>query len=99
MAMRPPFFSLLALLAVALVAPSAAPAQPQNLGDIVVQVGTAPIAVSVTGSTPDLSNLANVAFEAHGRYRRVAGGAQFDLRFTAVAPNQVRVDVAKAGAP
>ena len=93
--MRLPNFSRFALLMVALVAASAGfAAQPQNLGDIIVEVGTLPITVNVTGSTTDLSNLANVAFEAHGRYQRaVAGRAQFDLRFTSVASNQVRVDV------
>ena len=88
-------WTALAVLAI----PLAAAAQPFNAGEVQVTSTAPPITVSVTGSTADLNNLANLAFAAHGRYQRVAGGAKFDLRFTAVAPNQVRVEVTGGGAP
>jgi TolB protein len=93
------FWTALALSAGALAMPAAMAAQSLSAGEVDVGSAPPPITVTVTGSTADLNNLANVAFAAHGRYKRVAGGAQFDLRFTAVAPNQVRVDVTGGAQP
>ncbi len=56
------------------------------------------IAISITGS-PDLVSYANLAFSAHGKYRRVASGGKFELRFTNAGPNQVRVDVLRGTQP
>jgi TolB protein len=99
--MRPRFsLGFLALLTAGLAFWSAGlAAEPKDL-IVHLSAGELPIKVNVTGSTPELNNLANIAFEAHGRYKReAAGAAQFDLRFTAVAPGQVRVDVRdKSGA-
>lgn len=69
----------------------------RNLGDVVISADLKTISVSVSGSTPELNNLANLAFNAHGRYRRVASGGTFDIKFTQVAPGQVQVTVTKRG--
>jgi TolB protein len=45
-----------------------------------------------------MQQLAHLAFESHGRYKVVGSGAIFDLRFTAVAANQVRVEVTRGAA-
>jgi TolB protein len=88
---------LLRLLAltIALIATSVFAAQ--DLGDVVISADLRTIPVHVSGGTPELDNLANLAFSAHGRYRRVASGA-YDIKFTQVAPSQVQVTVTKAGA-
>ena len=52
------------------------------------------IAISVSG-TGELGDLANIAFNAHGRYRRVSSGGAYDLHFTSAGPSQVHVDVLK----
>ncbi|CAM3125441.1 PD40 domain-containing protein [Rariglobus hedericola] len=70
----------------------------RNLGDVVIRADLKTISVTVSGSTTELDGLANLAFNAHGRYRRVASGGTFDIKFTAVAANQVQVTVTKAGA-
>jgi TolB protein len=88
--------ALVAVLGLVLGLPSAALAAI-DLPAIVVPTAAPPITVTVAGSPAELGNLANLAFEAHGRYQRVASGAKFDLRFTAVAPDQVRVEVTGAG--
>lgn len=74
-------------------------AQADNFIGRVEVEGSNAIAVHISGSTPELDSLANVAFNTHGRYRRVATGGAFDLRFSAVGTNQVKVDVLKAGKP
>lgn len=88
---------LLSLAALAAVVPVFAQQGTRNLGDVVITADIKTISVTVSGSTPELSNLANLAFNAHGRYRRVASGGSFDIKFTAVAPNQVQVTVTKRG--
>ncbi len=67
----------------------------ESIGEVVV-AGLNQIPISISGS-PELSELAHLAFSAHGRYRRVASGGQFELRFTSAGGNQVRVDVLKGG--
>jgi TolB protein len=67
-----------------------------SIGEVTV-VGANTISVRITG-TGELEALANTAFNAHGRYRRVASGAAYDISFSAVSPTQVRVDVTKGGA-
>ena len=68
-----------------------------DIGEVTVE-GSNAIAVHVSGATGELDGLANQAFNAHGRYRRVASGGAFDIRFTAVGANQVNVQVSKSGA-
>lgn len=91
---------LLRLLAVAAFA-AAVPIFAQNgsrdLGDVVISADLKTIPVTVSGSTPELNNLANLAFSAHGRYRRVPSGGSFTIKFSPVAANQVQVTVIKGG--
>ncbi len=70
----------------------------RDLGNVDIVFDGKTVSVSVSGSTPELNNLANLAFNAHGRYRRVASGGSFDIKFTQVAANQVQVTVTKGGA-
>lgn len=72
-------------------------AQVRDIGPVVVETNIQTIPVRVSGSTAELDRLANVAFESHGRYRRVTSGQQFDIRFTAAAGNAVQVDVLRGG--
>lgn len=72
----------------------AAPA-PTSDAPLVVEVqGLDQIKVSVSGPA-ELGELANLAFSAHGCFRRVASGETYDLRFSSGGPNQVHVDVLK----
>jgi TolB protein len=50
----------------------------------------------VSADTAELNNLALVAFGAHGAYRLVASGYDYDVRFSLLGTAQVRVDVARA---
>jgi len=69
----------------------------KDLGDVVIRADLKTISVTVSGSTTELNNLANLAFEAHGRYRRVASGGSFDIKFAPAGVNQVQVTVIKRG--
>ena len=86
----------LALL-VGVAANSALAQKAVDIGEVTVE-GSNAIAVHVSGTTSELDSLANQAFNAHGRYRRVASGGTFDIRFAAVGANQVSVQVSKGGA-
>jgi TolB protein len=68
-----------------------------DIGEVTVE-GSNAIAVHVSGTTAELEGLANQAFNAHGRYRRVTSGGAFDIRFSSVGANQVNVQVSKGGA-
>jgi TolB protein len=70
----------------------------RNIGEVRVDVGSSAIAVRVSANSADLQALAQTAFNAHGRYRLVASGHAFDIKFAAVAPTQVRVDITKGAA-
>ena len=88
------------LVALAILAPVSVFAQTpsRNLGDVVISADLKTIAVSVSGATPELTQLANLAFKAHGRIRLVPTGGSFDVKFAPVAANQVQVTVTKGGA-
>ncbi len=91
---------LLRIFAVAALA-AAVPSFAQSvreLPDVVLRADLKTIAVTVSGTTPELNTLANLAFNAHGRYRRVPSGGSFDIKFSPVAANQVQVTVTKGGA-
>ncbi|GAB1489479.1 hypothetical protein MASR2M8_19320 [Opitutaceae bacterium] len=92
-------FILGAALAGLLGALAPASAQVRELGPLDIATDVKTISVRVTGSPAEIDQLANVAFNAHGRYRRVASGQAYDLRFTAVAANQVRVEVLRGTTP
>jgi len=68
-----------------------------DIGEVTVE-GSNAIAVHVSGATSELDSLANQAFNAHGRYRRVTSGGAFDIRFSAAGANQVNVQVSRGGA-
>jgi TolB protein len=84
-------FSFLALLCAPLGAQT-------NLGQVEITTDQA-IKVRVTGSTPELNNLAIQAFSSHGRYQVVATGGSYDLKFTQVSTNQVRVEATRGTSP
>ena len=82
------------LLLVALTAAPVVLAQ-RRLGDVVTTFDKSKVSVHVSGTTPEVDALAQQAFGAHGRYRLVASGGEFDLRFSPVGGTQVRVDITK----
>lgn len=91
-------FRLFALAALAAAVSSFAQSQVRNLPPVIVDGYFKTISVTISGATPELNNLANLAFNAHGRYRRVASGGSFDIRFAPAGANQVKVTVTKGGA-
>ncbi len=90
-------FRLLALAALCAAVPTFAQTNVRDLPDIIFHSDSKTISVTVSGTTPELNNLANLAFNAHGRYRRVASGGSFTIKFAPVATNQVQVTVTKGG--
>jgi TolB protein len=90
------FFRILVLLALA-----AAPAFAQGtrkIGDVTIVVDNQTIPVRITANSPELQQLASLAFSTHGRYditgRRAAA---YEFKFTN-AGNQVRIDILKGSA-
>ena len=71
--------------------------QVRDLGDVSIKIDAKTIAVTVSGATPELDQLANVAFNAHGRFRRVSSGGAFDIRFAPAAGGQVEAQIRKGG--
>lgn len=69
-------------------------AQSSELGTVKVAAGDA-VAVTLSGSTPELQNLARVAFSTHGKFREVASGGAFAIKFAAAGANQVTVTISK----
>ncbi|HEY8931822.1 MAG TPA: biopolymer transporter Tol [Rariglobus sp.] len=89
---------IVAALAAAFVSGSLfAQSNSRDLGDVVIAANLKTIPVTVSGSTPELTNLAKLAFGAHGRFRLVSADSSFDIKFTAVSANQVQVTVTKKG--
>ena len=85
------------LLAALVIAPAFAQGA-RKIGEVRIDVdGTLP--VRVTANTAELQTLALIAFGAHGRYD-VSGrrASAYDIKFTSVAPTQVRVDITKGAA-
>lgn len=85
-------------LLLALVAAPAFAQGSRKIGEVRVDVDANTIPVRITASSPELQSLADTAFNAHGRYKRVASGHAYELKFTAVGATQVRVDVIRGGA-
>ncbi len=96
--MKKAFLILTACLAAGLVNQARA---ARNIGDVTVGVDARMLSVHVSANTPELNALALEAFGSHGRYHLVYGPGQFNIRFTLVAPREVRVDITKgaSGAP
>ena len=88
-------FFLLGLIASAFAASAQG---TRHIGEVRVDVSNSAIAVRVSGSTAELQSLAQTAFHSHGRYRLVGNGHAYDIRFSAVAAAQVRVDITKGAA-
>ncbi len=88
----PTFFRFL-LIAVVLAAPAAF--AQRKIGDVTINVDKHQIPVHVSGSTPELDALARLAFGAHGRYRLVPSGGDYDIRFSPITGTQVQVDISK----
>lgn len=66
-----------------------------RIGEVRVDVDKNTIPVRVSANTAELNSLALQAFNVHGRYKLVASGFVYDIRFSAVTATQVRVDVTK----
>jgi TolB protein len=84
----------IALLLISFAIASSARAD-RDLGTVEVNADTRTIPVRVSGGTPELNALALQAFSAHGRYRPVASGYQYDIRFAPAGPGRVRVDISR----
>jgi TolB protein len=73
-----------------------APAHAQrDLGIVDIRADSRTIGVRVSADVPQLNALALQAFQSHGRYRVLASGYAYDIRFSLAGPRQVRVDVTK----
>ncbi len=83
------------LVFLSFVATPAFAAQGGHVGEVNVTVSNA-IKVRVSANSEELNRLAQLAFRCHGAYSVVASGFAFDLQFTAVGANQVRVDISRA---
>lgn len=70
-----------------------------KIDKVIVGVDAKTIPVRVSGTTPELDQLANLAFNAHGRYLRVnkEGAQAFTLQFSPAGGNQVQVQITPRG--
>lgn len=68
----------------------------RNIGDVVVTSGVDVVNIRVSSTSPELNALAQQAFGTHGRYRVVASGFSYDIKFTPAGGTQVRVDITRA---
>ncbi len=80
------------LLCLAFVAPMFA---QRDIGEVTVDVNTQVMGITVTSSSPELQNLALLAFNTHGRYRLVSSGGSYAINFTPVGANAVSVAITK----
>lgn len=85
----------LSLLLLGLVVAGSLRAQ-RDIGTVEVLAENKTLPVRVSANTPELNQLALQAFGTHGRYRLVASGFAFDIKFSAVTPTQVRVDIVRS---
>ena len=83
------------LLGLALVAPLFA---QRDIGVVDVLADNQTIPITVSSPAPELQNLALTAFNAHGRYRVVAGGGAYSLNFAPAGANQVTLTITKGSA-
>ncbi|MDO8540908.1 MAG: biopolymer transporter Tol [Opitutaceae bacterium] len=86
---------LLRLFLFAVLSATAVVAQ-RDIGRVDVLVDKNTLPVRVSANTPELNTLALLAFNSHGRYKLVASGFTFDIKFSAMSANQVRVDISRA---
>jgi TolB protein len=85
-------------LAMLLAAPVLLAQGSRKLGEFGVEVDANTIPVRVSSASAELQTLAQTAFNSHGRYRLVASGHAYDIKFTAISATQVRVDVTRGSA-
>ena len=90
--------NLLRILALALAMTTVTAFAERDLGDVVISADLKTISVHVSGSPAEIDGLANLAFNAHGRYRRVISGGAFDIKFTQVAAAQAAGTISAAHA-
>jgi len=69
----------------------------QHVGTVEIAADRSSTPVRISGEPADLVNLARVAFDADGAYRRVADGEVYDFVFTQVGATTVRVDIRRNG--
>ena len=86
------FLRLVLLFAVSLPVANA----QRNIGEVVVTADTKTVPVRVSSTNPELNALAVQAFRSHGRYRVVASGFTYDIKFTPAGATQVRVEIARS---
>ena len=67
--------------------------EPRNIGVVDIGVDNRTIPVRVSSDRPELNSLAQQAFGSHGRYRVVAAGYRYDIRFSLAGADAVEVDV------
>jgi TolB protein len=70
----------------------------RDIGKVEVAVEGATIPVRIAATPAELNTLAHLAFQSHGRYRRVTSGHAYEFRFTHAGGNQVRVDITRGAA-
>lgn len=78
-----------------LLALTASAVAQRDIGRIEVVADNKTLPIRVSANTPELNALALQAFGTHGRYRMVASGFTYDIKFSSVTPTQVRVDIVK----
>lgn len=83
------------LLGLALVTPLLG---QRDIGEVVVNTDSQTLGVIVTSSSPELQALANRAFDAHGRYRRVASSAAYTINFSPAGAAAVTVTITRGSA-
>lgn len=71
----------------------------RKLGVVDVAVDKDAIPVRVSANVPELNALAQTAFNSHGLYKVRATDYVYDIRFSSMGGNQVRVDIAKGRSP
>ncbi len=70
-----------------------------DIGVVDVKSGTDTIPIAVTSGSPELQNLALLAFNTHGRYRLVATGGSYAINFSPAGASAVSVTVSKGASP
>lgn len=83
------------LLALTLLSPAFA---QRDIGDVIVKGDANVMGITVSSSSPELQNLAQTAFNAHGRYKLVASGGAFAVSFAPAGASAVTVTITKGSA-
>src|SRR2546425_742306 len=68
----------------------------REIGPVVIASDFKTTPIRVSADSPELTNLALLAFGVHGAYRLVASDFDYDVRFASLEPTQVKVDVLRA---